>query len=201
MKKVLNFYKELLHQNKQAVKWVTLSFFIFAMAGFGLGVLFPSLMDMVAKSFENKFGGLSAFSWDLVFGIFYNNLKASLLILFGGVVFGIFPIVSLAINGGILGMLFQRVGSLENLSLWQKAEVLLLGILPHGIVELPVLFFTIALGFKLGTSWLKPRAGLSRSQVFLQSLKHVCLFVPLMIILLFVAAILEVFLTGWLLKA
>ncbi len=200
MKKIYSLYKNLYLENKSAFYVATVAFFVFAASGYGLGSLFPGLMDLVVKLFEEKFGNISSFSWPLVWGIFYNNLRASMLVLFGGVVLGIFPIISLMFNGGILGLLVQRVSNISEFSLWQKIQILFLGLVPHGIVELPVLFFTVALGVKLGTSWLKPGVGQTRKQAFVKSLNPALLYVPALVILLFVAAILEVFLTGWLLK-
>jgi stage II sporulation protein M len=76
--------------------------------------------------------------------IFAKNLFTSAMAMFLGIGLGIVPFVVVSSNGLILGIVgYEAV---------QKAgfPFLLAGILPHGIIELPVVLVSIAIGFRLG---------------------------------------------------
>ncbi len=79
----------------------------------------------------------------LVEFIFINNLKGSFLGLIFGIFLGIMPLFSSITNGYLLGFVaFASVKVKGFFSLWK--------ILPHGIFELPAIFLSLGLGFRLG---------------------------------------------------
>jgi stage II sporulation protein M len=129
--------------------------------------------------------------------IFWNNVSKSLLIIGLGVFFGILPLFFLLANGLLLGYLL----------LVQADSVMLLikGILPHGIIEIPAIILAAALGLRLGFLVIKfmfssfnpiQRQGISAElKPFILSLVPSCL---LLVISLFVAAAIESTLTFWL---
>jgi len=69
-------------------------------------------------------------------------------------------------------------------------------IVPHGIFEITAILFSIALGLKLGILWLLPKSKGARKKVFLLSLKQSFVIMPLIAVLLFIVAIIEIFVTG-----
>lgn len=78
--------------------------------------------------------------------IFVNNTVKAILTIFLGFVFGIFPIFFILFNGMLVGFLMQMLaGNGSN-----PTAVMLFGIMPHGILELPMIFISAALGVKLG---------------------------------------------------
>ncbi len=91
--------------------------------------------------------------------IFLKNLLASSMAMLLGLGLGILPLMVVTSNGFILGIVayeaVQKVGWLY----------LAAGILPHGIIELPVILVSIAIGFRLGyllaLSILREKADLS----------------------------------------
>lgn len=76
--------------------------------------------------------------------IFLKNLLASSMAMLLGLGLGLLPLMVVTSNGFILGIVayeaVQKVGWLY----------LAAGILPHGIIELPVVLVSIAIGFRLG---------------------------------------------------
>jgi stage II sporulation protein M len=80
---------------------------------------------------------------DLFLFIFLNNVKAAFLGMIGGILFGIVPLLVAGVNGVVIGYVGALVTAREGFGeLWR--------LLPHGIFELPALFFSLALGLRLG---------------------------------------------------
>jgi stage II sporulation protein M len=77
--------------------------------------------------------------------IFFNNAAVSLLMIFAGALFGVIPLFTLLTNGLLVGYL--AVMETPKLG-WFK---FLLGVVPHGVVEIPALLLACAYGIKLGT--------------------------------------------------
>ena len=76
--------------------------------------------------------------------IFLKNLLASAMAMLLGLGLGLIPLLVVTSNGFLLGIVAYAAV--------QKVGILFLaaGILPHGIIELPVVLISIAIGFKLG---------------------------------------------------
>lgn len=78
--------------------------------------------------------------------IFLNNSIKAVLVMFAGLLFGFIPFVFLAINGMVIGFLLNLMDSNGvNLS-----ELIIKGLLPHGIIEIPVILIACAYGLALG---------------------------------------------------
>ncbi len=122
--------------------------------------------------------------------IFINNVVSSFLMLFLGVILGIVPLFSLFINGALLGTISSQFAQ-EGFSPW----FIVLGILPHGIPELFAFFICSALGLKLGFHVVVPIEEMTRFQSFKFIWKEIFSVLPLVVVLLFVAALLEIFVT------
>lgn len=88
-------------------------------------------------------------SYELLILIFLNNGLKILAVAFLGILFGIAPIFFTALNGFLIGMVAFLIQ--ENHS-W---STFLLGILPHGIFEIPALIIGSAIGLRLGFSLFK----------------------------------------------
>ena len=119
-----------------------------ALAGFIVGLLFPQQASQVMTQFMEQIeesgviDGSGALS---VFALLMNNWRAMLFSAAYGVIpFVFLPLLSLIMNGVLLGLLaalFQAGGT--------SLLVYLAGILPHGIFEIPALVFSIACGVTL----------------------------------------------------
>ena len=123
-----------------------------------------------------------------VFFIFLNNSITGFLAILFGVVLGIFPLVMLLANGGMMGIMFFLSEENEVLSAFFT------GIFPHGIIEIPVLIFCGAMGIKIGKLVIKKifkRKGDIKNEL-ISGLKF---FFKVLVPLLLLASVIEVFIT------
>ncbi len=120
--------------------------------------------------------------------IFLKNFMACAMSVLLGLGLGLLPLLVVVTNGFMLGIVsynvLQKVGSLY----------LLAGILPHGIIELPVVLASIGLGFRLGylvaLSILEEKADVAGET---KEAMHLLAF--MIMPLLFLAAFIETFIT------
>jgi stage II sporulation protein M len=124
--------------------------------------------------------------------IFWNNLRVTLLILGTGML--VFPLL-LGIPVVFVGANGYLLGAIMTLS-QQAPERLLLSILPHGVFELPALIIAGAWGLKMGTKWLLPAAAGRRGDTWRETVFEGLWIVPLVTALLAIAAVVEVLVTG-----
>ena len=114
---------------------------------------------LLSEFFSNALNELQEFSdylknfsscppWALFFifftVIFLNNSFKCFLNILLGPAFGIFPLFSTFINGGLLGFLARKEGL-----------AVFLYVLPHGIFEIPAFLLSAAIGLKLSCEVLK----------------------------------------------
>ncbi len=129
--------------------------------------------------------------------LFGNNLQATLTAtVMGFVPFVFLPVFSLALNGAVIGAVLALSGAMG----MQTGQVVLLGLLPHGIFEIPAIMLGVAMGLYLcrqmnGT--LRKRPGTPKIEAVLPHLCRVTVFgvVPLLV----AAAVIETFVTPLLL--
>ena len=125
--------------------------------------------------------------------IFANNaIKALGAVLFG-VLLGLPPLLFVSLNGFILGGVVSAVKSLKGV------EYVIVSLVPHGVVEIPMLLLATALGLTVGLEsfkWLMRRESRVKSQL------SACLKLYLRWVLpgLAVAALIEVFVTPFLVR-
>jgi uncharacterized membrane protein SpoIIM required for sporulation/ABC-type transport system involved in multi-copper enzyme maturation permease subunit len=131
--------------------------------------------------------------------ILSNNLRATLLVVVGGLVsFSVLGIIAYLVNvglvGGVLGV-FQLIG-------YSPGLILVAGLLPHGIFEIPALMLTTATILRLGAKLVTPQIGRSMGEVLLELLAD-CAKVLLGAVapLLILAAIIEAYVTPSILVA
>ncbi len=100
---------------------------------------------------DRKFGPMSeAMSSMNVTGmaglVFWNNLKAAALLVAGGVAFGVLPMVMVFLNGLLVGLVSGDVAR-QGFGLF---PFILVGVLPHGMFEIPGYIIGGTLGIRLG---------------------------------------------------
>ncbi|SDJ50617.1 stage II sporulation protein M [Paenibacillus naphthalenovorans] len=139
--------------------------------------------------------------WSLFWLIFWNNASKSLLVIVMGVLFGIFPLFFLIVNGLVLGYVAVAAGQKESWLFVIKA------IVPHGILELPAIIIACALGLRLGMLLLKMFLSIFSPSRSLQAREQLRAFVKalvpisvMLVIVLFVAALIESTFTLWLVQ-
>lgn len=139
--------------------------------------------------------------WNFFTFIFWNNATKAVLVIFAGVLAGIVPIFFLVINGGVLGFILHLS--------WQQGadmyDVIVKGLLPHGIIEIPAIIIACAFGLKFGVVILRYLGELTKSsrlwtvnvRSFMRQTGTASVWI---VIMLFVAAIIESTITFALVK-
>lgn len=173
-----------------------LTFLFGCVFGFSFSKNFPSESQTILKrAFENLSFLLSLPPFLQVFFLFFFNLSRAVLIFLSGFLFFLFPFFASFVNGFLLGIILE--------SFSQPAWKIILSLFPHGIFELPALFFSVALGAKAGIEILK-KIFRKKIPLLLELKKSFLLFLKFVLPLLFVAAVFEILvskpLTEFLLK-
>lgn len=154
------------------------------------------------KLLEEQLKGLSNISgqlknsphpqWEFFKLIFLNNSIKSVVIIFLGAFFGILPAFFLLINGAVIGYIIH-------LSVLQERDLYTLivkGLLPHGIIEIPAIIIACAFGLQFGGVIAAALFGSSANKELRSSYRSAFMRQTLtasvwIVILLFVAAIIE----------
>ena len=121
------------------------------LAGFLIGFFIPVpwTMEMLGEGVE-KFGPYNKLSptWLFLF-ILANNATKAFIILLLGIIFGILPVVSVFLNGYVLGIVCLWAVGKAGIASAMKA------VLPHGILEIPALILSTAYGLWLGVEYAR----------------------------------------------
>lgn len=168
-----------------------LLFIAASIAGFLSSSIFPQIPERVWESFDQTAEQLLSFnSIELFFFIFINNSLKVIAATFLGFFFGFISLIFLLTNGFIVGLVaFTSTQSSGLAEFW-------LGILPHGIFEVPALILGTAAGLYLG-DLLYRRVFFKEKGELKKGLKKVFYFsLRLIMPLLLIAAIIEVFITA-----
>jgi len=194
--------RQVLRDNRNWLIMAAAIFFICAVAFYYTTSTFP---EETGQAVDNQLEDLMALfelfiaSNPLISSllIFMNNFLSMAQMLLLGVVAGISPLFTLGLNGAMVGILLA-ITSGEGLPLLQ---VIAFGIMPHGIFELFAFFLCGAMGLKFGYHCVaSPLPGKTRMQSFRYIWKEVISVLPLIVILLLVAAFIEMLVTPRLLE-
>ena len=110
----------------------------------------PSFRNELVETFLALVGpGLDLSGGELFLFILLNNTMGGLLVLLFGLLFGILPVLSVAGNGLLLGVLYRHAGGISG---YGRAA---LDVLPHGILEIPALLVAASYGMWLGSAFLR----------------------------------------------
>lgn len=193
-------YRHLLGLNRRWIAAATVIFLLGLFAGFVAAHMSPDAMIRASAPLVDRLESLAEqvietndpLERSVI--IFFNNARASIVLLLFGPVFGLGPLISLFINGSLIGLLFgltTGISQPEMTSLAGYSAFAFLALLPHGVVEIPALLLIGAWGLKLGIApWLPSAAG-ARSVVLQITARESMQILALVIALLFLAAMIE----------
>jgi stage II sporulation protein M len=192
--------KEVIHRNRS---WLFMAAALFIASGVFFYYRFPGtggLADLLAGEAGLQMDQLQKlvnFIVNLpapaaVAFIFINNFLSTVQMLLLGAGLGIMPLITLALNGALVGATAAAAVS-EGTNLF---KLICFGILPHGIFELGAFFLAGALGLKFGYHCVaSPLPGLNRFQSFKYIWKEAISILPLVVSLLALAALVEMTIT------
>ncbi|MDY6964560.1 MAG: stage II sporulation protein M [Halobacteriota archaeon] len=172
------------------ILFISLIFLLSMMSGIMYGALDPTFSEELMSELGEEFGGLTELPPPLIMlSIFGRNAGLSFITLIVGIGFGLVPIAFIAINGFMVGIVVKIAE--------QEAGIffVIMAILPHGIIELPMVFLSAAIGLKLGHEVLLLLLT-GESHIKEESVKGLRIFSFLVVPLLFISAIIEVYITS-----
>jgi len=182
-------YKEYFYSLKQFII-ISLALFIFSIIyGYFGAQASPEEAKTALLEFEKIFQPiLEATPFVQFILIFLNNAFSLFLSIALGIFFGIFPVLSIFSNGTIIGAF---------IFLWQQEfsiSIFLISIIPHGIIEIPLLIIGSAIGLKIGKTVID-KVFKKKGEIKKEIKIGLDFFVKIMLILILLAAAIEVFLT------
>ncbi|NYT20082.1 MAG: stage II sporulation protein M [Methanosarcinales archaeon] len=135
---------------------VVVMFVLSGIAGYFYTALNPASSDIALEGLEGLVELIMSMTpIEIMLFIFFNNAIKSLMAFVLGLGFGLIPLLFVVSNGYILGVMVY-LESQEN-----GFTYILLGILPHGIIELPMILISAAMGLRMGINVLNALAGRS----------------------------------------
>ncbi len=144
---------------------------------------YESIIERMGEKLEPIFE-LSSFNQFLF--ILVNNTVTLFLAVILGLLLGIFPLLVLFLNGMMLGVVAH----------FTPFSLFVVSIVPHGILEIPALILSCAIGLKLGkTLFLKEKAIIKK-----EIKMGVLFFLKFLLPIIIIAAAIEVYLTSFLLQ-
>lgn len=168
---------------------ITGVFFVALLAGYNSSANFPGMADELMKGFSARFAPLLAMPPIVImFGIFLNNAFVSLLFLVLGLAFGVLPVLFIAFNGYVVGVISHLVAQEKGLLF------ITLALLPHGILELPMVFLAAGIGLRLGHQVFAALIG-RHTEIKKEFKGGLRFYFHWIVPLLFMAAVVETFIT------
>jgi stage II sporulation protein M len=198
--------KNILADNRKYILLSLLLLIFGALIGYIFKDLFHSYVQEVFKKMSSLVDDTNELKdpISLLTLILKNNVIAVIsMIAIGLLSFGIYAIMSLVLNGAIVGYLLNLYADAGI----NPLTVFIIGLLPHGIFEFPAIILACAIGIRLGvfaTQWLSGLlSGQKRDLVkvnFNHFLKDFPMYFGVVIFLLVIAAFVESFITPGLLQ-
>ena len=182
-------YKEYLYSLKQFII-IASALFIFAIIyGYFSAKISPEDARTALLEFEKMFEPImeSGLFMQFIF-IFLNNVLSLFLSIISGIFFGIFPLISIFSNGAMIGIFAF---------FWNQEFAMtgfLMGILPHGIIEIPLLIVSSAIGLKIGKITID-KVFKKKGEIKPEIKKGLDFLVKIIIPLALIAAAIEIFIT------
>jgi stage II sporulation protein M len=177
--------------------WITITVCIFA-AGLAVGMARP---DIVGTLLQSALGALQELSQDLkpyelqTFArILFQNASTLLLSFLLSPLLCLFPVTALFLNGTLVG--YISVIATQQVS----AGFVLAGLLAHGFIEIPAIIIGEAAALSFGATAILSLFSPEFRSTFVPRLRQSLKYLALAGILLLPAAVIETFLTPWILQ-
>ncbi len=151
----------------------------------------PDAAENLLGLLKETFGSITSLEpFGRMLEIFKNNVRNSFMALLFGLGFGIVPFFFVVVNGIVLGILVEFFFNK------QGAIFVIAAILPHGIIELPMVLMSVGIGFRLGHITYLLMIHQKTMHELLNELKQgVIFYFKIIVPLLLVAAIVESYIT------
>jgi len=172
--------------------WIVIAIALFA-TGIVLGLAAPasiaSLFSEELTALEELGEVVAPFTFLTVIIIFLKNAVALLVSFALSPIFCLVPILALAVNGLVVGLVSTIVMEEESLGF------VLVGLLPHGVIELPAFFIGEAAALSFGAMAVIALFKKERRSLLLPSLRQNLKYLSLALALMLPAAVIETYVT------
>ena len=196
-KRIINSYLQLLLDNKRWVSAATLIYVFGTIGGLLIGVFKPEMLESLIRWLIESFQERGVYGEQInTLAIFWLNVRSLFLSLAFGFIFGLSVVFMLLVNGFALGILTYFIVLREPIL---AISALPLSILPHGVLEFPAIIIAAAFGLKFSVSYLSPKLKGGRWEKIKSSFVELVSIIPLVLLLLFTAAVIESSVTPFLL--
>lgn len=164
-------------------------FILSLMTGLLVSIKNPEFSENYLEMFKQSFGWIKTLPpLAVMLLIFLNNAFKSLLALVLGLGLGIIPFLFVAGNGIIIGILGDTISR-------QHGTVFVVSsLLPHGIIEIPMILISAGIGLRLGYAIYLSLKGL-RIDIKTELRQGIRFYMRVILPLLFIAAVIETFVT------
>ncbi|VVB92912.1 Stage II sporulation protein M [uncultured archaeon] len=178
-----------LYSLRKYILAVTGIFIFFLIIGVQVSLTNPEKSASYIELFKKTFGWITQLDpFERMLAIFKNNAFNSLMALVLGIGFGFVPFFLVAVNGLFLGMVA------ETFSTEKGILFVLAAVLPHGIIELPMVLLSAAIGLRLGYEMFRFLKG-ERTNLKMEFMQGMWFYLVRIAPLLFVAAVIESYVT------
>lgn len=174
---------------KSYILFMSVMFTLSTLMGYWYSSLNPALATQTSADIGEMFDilkGLNPLVIMLI--IFLNNSIKCFIVLLLGIGFGLIPLAFVTYNGFLIGMVVFIIERIEGIF------YVLVAIIPHGIIELPMVLISAAIGVKLGHDLVNTLRG-KKADMKKDFKKGTLFYVHWILPLLFIAAAVEMFLT------
>jgi stage II sporulation protein M len=193
-------------------RWILASVFLFLL-GIGLGWAAsqadPELLVSQLQPVIERLGGLgsqvtqSSSPAERTWIIYRNNAQAVSVMMIAALVLpllgALVPALGMFGNGALIGVVLGLGARLTGRAV--DPGQLAIGLVPHGLFELPAIWLSAAWSMRLGLRWVAPSAGGNRWETWKQCAREAVIVLTLAMLLLGIAAFIEGNLTLALVRA
>ena len=182
-------------------QYLRLSLLIFVI-GLVLGAVFakplqtalsPLMTDLKTLALGMKHETFGA----MMMTLFLHNLRTSVFMMVGGILFGIFPALFVLVNGALVGYVIAITYQTTHVNPFLLFAA---GILPHGIFEIPAYLLASAFGIRAGVMLIRTMGRHLEHDNWRKLGKDMVPTLVIVVVLLFVAANIETGITPLLLR-
>jgi stage II sporulation protein M len=129
------------------VVFLTVLFIAASLTGFLAPI--PGKRELLGTLLDSYAPFLTLPPWKMFFAILLNNSTKSFVVLLSGILFGLVPLIAVAINGYVLGVAYLFAS--RGVGYVQAAKA----VLPHGVLEIPAIILTAGYGLWLGVTFAR----------------------------------------------
>ncbi len=168
---------------------IVVVFLLACFLGYLNGNAFMWLIDLLREFYGQELANVSSL---YLFGlIFANNSVKSFLIIPLGILIAIPPLIFIFFNGFLIGVLGYSLSEMYEKGL----TFLFVGTFPHGVIELTAVFWSSAIGLRVGWAAINKLRSVHKSSVKLEIITGMRTFAVKILPLLLLAAFIEAFIT------